>query len=155
MIPANHEAHMKVLLEGIAAEHRIQVAHLLVVAVDLDNTLTNARALLMSPNVIRYKVGTGKHVQLLVRPQHGDVGDVFGKRLVVGLEERILVLHVFQQEVRKVDVLHLVEIGLLVVQLLGNGGVLSHIAGHDELLWNLHDHRSSFHIFLHIHSTEL
>ena len=40
--PANHQAHMEVLFEGVATEQRIQVAHSLVVTVHLHYTLTDA-----------------------------------------------------------------------------------------------------------------
>ena len=41
-LPADHQAHVEVLLEGVAAEQRVQVAHPLVVAVHLHHTLTDA-----------------------------------------------------------------------------------------------------------------
>lgn len=145
------------MIEGVAAEKRIHVAHFLVVAVDLDHSRANADRLgvRIGKEGGMYEIGAVELVDLAVGPDHGDVADVLRKCVVVGFVEGVLVLHVFEEEIGEVDVLELLEIDVLFSQVGGQLAVSSHIAGHDEFLWNFDDFGSSLNIAIQIHPAHL
>lgn len=121
------------MIEGVAAEEGVHVAHFLVVAVDFDHARADADRLggERRRTEKRYEVGAVELVDLAVCPDDGDVADVLRKGVVVGFVERVLVLHVFEEEIGKVDVLVFLEIDVLFPQVGGQLAVPSHIARHD------------------------
>ena len=67
-------------------------------------------------------------VDFFVCPDYGDVADVLGKRVVVGLIERVLVLHILEKEICKVNVFVFLEIDVLLSKIRRKLTVSPHIA---------------------------
>lgn len=102
--PADEETEMQVVVEGEADEHAVDVAHALVVRVDVGDAVVEDGRLDVRAETGDDEVAALEHVQLLVRPQNGDVGDILGQCVVVGFVEGVLLLHVLEEEVAKVQV---------------------------------------------------
>lgn len=81
----------------------------------------------------------GAHLELLVRPKDGHVGQLAGQNIVVGLEKRAALVHVVQHEQHEEDVLRSLEAQVVAEDGHARLGLLAHLHRDEVLKRDLKD----------------